>query len=94
MPLEHDQDRARRPALGVALEHVDDPGRLRVRGQEAALPGRGDVADVGPPDQAGDPEQDPDPDRSQRPGGPVTAAASLSQGGRRRTVQPQPRDQL
>lgn len=58
--LEDDQHRHVVAALEVAPKQIDGPGRLGVRGQVAALPCRGHIVDLRPPDKPGDPKCDPD----------------------------------
>ncbi len=73
--LEDDQHRHVIAALEVALEQIDDLGRLGVRGQVAALPRRGHLFDMSPGEQPGEAQHDPDGD-----GDPATARAGDARG--------------
>jgi hypothetical protein len=59
---------------------VERPRRFRVRWQEAALPGGGDVVDVGVGEEAAGADQEPDRDRHPAPAGAGDHAASLRLG--------------
>jgi hypothetical protein len=74
--VEDDHDRNLFAGLLAALEVVEGAGRFGVLGQEAGLPGGGDVVDLGAADEARD--GDRQPDRDHQPAA-ATAGDGLSE---------------